>query len=180
MNLLSLFKFNNETEPDTKVILVSCNETFLSPKAIIEETWGKCKEVLLPGALLGSNEDSERALFGSLIETCPVTEHFVVSSHSLCTFFANTEPDSVLHELEKQVRSELPELDFVSRRVFLQQRWMQKVIPRLKRYAQLLGSENISVHGWLYEPETKWISALEEETGEFVPLNVYSGVQFLS
>lgn len=95
-------------------------------------------------------------------------------------FFANTEPDSVLHELEKQVPSELPELDFVSRRVFLQQRWMQMVIPRLKRYAQLLGSENISVHGWLYEPETKWISALEEETGEFVPLNVYSGVQFLS
>ncbi len=180
MDILSLFKFNNETDTQTKVVLVSCNETFLSPKTIIEETWGKCKEVLLPGALLGANEDSERALFQSLLETCPETRHFVVSMHSLCTFFANTPSDSVLHELENQVRNEFPELDFVSRRVLLQQRWMQIVIPRLKRYAKLLGYEDISVHGWLYEPETKWISALEEETGEFVPLNVYSGVQFLS
>lgn len=180
MDILSLFKFNNETDIQTKVVLVSCNETFLSPKTIIEETWGKCKEVLLPGALLGANEDSERALFKSLLETCPETQHFVVSMHSLCSFFANTEPDSVLHELENQARNEFPELDFVSRRVLLQQRWMQIVIPRLKRYTELLGCEEIAVHGWLYEPETKWISALEEETGEFVPLNVYSGVQMLS
>jgi len=180
MSILSLFKFNNQTDTETKVILVTCNETFLSPKAIIEETWGKCKEILLPGALLGGSEESERALFQSLLETCPETKHFIISLHSLCSFFANTESDSVLHQLEEQVRGEFPELDFVSRRVLLQQRFMQQVIPRLKRYSQLLGCENISVHGWLYEPETKWISALEDETGEFVPLNVYSGVQFLS
>lgn len=178
MSILSLFKFNQEIENDTKVLLISCNETFLSCRSIIEETWGKCKEVLLPGALLGSNEASEKALLQSLIETYTETHHIVISMHSLCSFYANTEPDSVLYELETAVRAEFPDLDFVQRRVILQQRYMQKVIPRVQRYLQTFGCENISVHAWLYEPETKWISALEIETGEFVPLNVYSGVQF--
>ncbi len=178
MSLLSLFKFNKETDNDTKVMLVSCNETFLSPRAIIEETWGKCKEILLPGALPGSNHDSERALFQSLIEAYPETEHFIISLHSLCSFFANTEPDSILHQLENELRTEFNELDFVQRRVLMQQRFMQQLIPRIQRYTELFGCENVSVHGWLYEPETKWISALEVETGEFVPLNVYCGVNF--
>lgn len=174
MNLFSFFRSGSDTDNDTKVILISCNETFLSPKSIIEEEWGVCKEILLPGALLGENEQSEKTVLQSLLETYPETKHLVVSLHSLCTFFADTKQGTELNQLEAEVQIEFAELDFVSRRVFLQQRWLQRLIPKLEKYSRDLGCQNLSIHGWLYEPETKWISALENETGEFVPLNVYS------
>lgn len=145
------------------VIVVTCNELEQVPAWIIRKYLGTFMIVRTPGAVLDA-ADSNAASLEHIIVNNPDIRHVVLCLHSLCTQF---HVESPLFKQDVSTKTDL-------KKAMLQQVWLSKTIPNLKSWFNKLGRDEIELHGWIYEPETDWVSALDTETGLFLPLNAHT------
>jgi carbonic anhydrase len=171
-----------------RTLVISCVELEQIPSWTVRRHLGSYMVIRTPGGLLelpGSDEDMA-SLEQILIENTGI-QHFVVCLHSLCTKFDQasalfTRDNSLvksrrfqnLRKLQYSLSTEYAELTADHRKALLQQRWLCEILPKLRQWLKELRRDDVELHGWIYEPETDWISALDTECGLFVPLNAYS------
>ncbi|MDZ4837965.1 MAG: hypothetical protein SGJ27_29625 [Candidatus Melainabacteria bacterium] len=72
------------------------------------------------------------------------------------TFSGSFADENLLIPVQRKLASELSVLESVCKR------------------NKQLASKRLKFHGWLFEPEIDWVSFLDHETGQFLPLNASS------
>lgn len=132
-----------------KTLLIACSELEDLPGWSVRKNLGAYSVLRRPAALVEPEKD--RSL---LIELSSRTQikNIVLCAHSLCKYF---QKGSRLKVLELSKQAEL----------------LSKNQKQLYSWFCKQGRSDIELHSWLYEPEAEWISALDDETGIFVPLN---------
>lgn len=145
------------------VIVVTCIELDQLPSWIIRKHLGAFTIIRTPGAVLNPS-DSNAGFLEQAIVNNPDARHVVLCLHSLCTQFNEK---ASLFEQDTSTKTDL-------KKALIQQMWLSKSMPKLKRWFQKLGRDEMEIHGWIYEPETDWVSALDTETGLFLPLNAHA------
>lgn len=131
--------------------------------------------------VMGSTYRSE---LETLLTTHHEIEHVAFCLHDNCKHFsprtgranaqASQDFSDKLHSIEVEIMKDYPELSPEVRRGFIQHHWLRRMLPEERLWHRMRGHQQLQLHGLIYETETNWLSALDQETGLFVPLNAYS------
>lgn len=144
-----------------RTVFITCDELEQLPEWTVRRHFGPFTVLRTPGASLPENNEQE--LLQALVSKSSV-KHLVICQHSLCSkFLQATQFRRSLHK----------ELNIDYRRSLWQQQLMRISLPKIKQWLKSINRDDIEVHGWIYEPETDWISALDSDCETFVPLTAH-------
>lgn len=151
-------------------LVVTCAELDDLPIWNIRRFLGPFMTMRAPGAMPDISESKEGKLLAELLMEYRTIKHLVICAHSLCVHFGHSAPSANLSQSWREVL-ENPGLRPRHRLGLLQQCWLCNMVRRLRAWSVIIGRPDLEIHAWIYEPEMEWISALDQETDIFVPLN---------
>lgn len=164
-------KYSEQGQPvrmDNRIqtVFITCDELDILPEWTIRNHLGPYKVMHIPGALLRGEESPEHVALQELLSRNSGIKHVVMCQHSLCTKF--------IQNFSGSKRSCHNDLNAEYRRLLWQQQSLRNAVPAMKQWLADINRGDIQVHGWIYESETDWISALDSDCEHFVPLNAHT------
>lgn len=163
--------------------LITCADASGLPVKTMQKNFGAHTIVRSPGALLCLDDREAELQLKEIINRNPGLRHIVVCMHSLCKYFADGPPYAYVQQeilsgclqlLDAEVAAKFPDLNKEQRKSFMQQHSLSNMISEMTKWLRAYGAGHIQIHGWIYEAESNWISALDFETGLFLPLNAHA------
>lgn len=147
-----------------KTLIVTCAKLDDLANWTIRRFLGPFVSMRAPGAIPDISSSEDGLTLAKLLKEHDNIKHLVICAHSLCVHFGHTPRDNDLKELDENWRPKY-------KLGLLQQRWLSNTVNSLRLWAISIGRMDLEIHAWIHEPEVDWISALDQETDMFVPLD---------
>jgi|GEM_PF-4520657 len=147
-----------------RTLLITCEELEHLPEWTIRQHLGPYTVMRTPGALLQS---SDLAKLETVLTDNSCIRHIVVCLHSLCSRLWG----KTTSHLKTPTKRQHVNLNTDYKKALWQQQWLRNKLPYIRHWLRTINREDVEVHGWIYELETDWITALDTDDDFFVPLN---------
>ncbi len=155
---------------DVQTIIVTCSEIEGKIPAADLDRLQPYAYLTLPGGQLVGGVDPEcsadtLSFLEALLMSARHAAHIIVCFHTGCRYLdIGTKYDcSVIPITEETDNLLIPAQHMLMQEI--------SILESICRRNQHLAARKLTLHGWLYEPEISWVSFLDSETGQFLPLN---------